>query len=122
MYLYSSGFYPPPSSCAYGLNQKETYDAYVFANIRFAAPPIGALRFGPPQPPLVDRSEIRDGSVGFACPAALSGSSVLPPGYEIPQSEDCLFLDVIVPRKVLAGQLGQVPVLFWCAIHPLLYR
>lgn len=92
---------------------QETYDAYVFSNIRFAAPPIGALRFSPPQPPAVDRTKIHDGSEGLSCPAALTAYPILPPGYDPPQGEDCLFLDVIVPRKVLSGSVGKVPVAFW---------
>ncbi|KAL0634810.1 hypothetical protein Q9L58_006243 [Maublancomyces gigas] len=92
----------------------ETNDAYVFSNIRFAAPPTGDLRFSLPQPPPVDRSKVHDGSDGGpGCPAALPGTPVLPPGNDSPQSEDCLFLDVIVPRKVLSGELSKVPVAFW---------
>lgn len=92
---------------------QESYDAYVFSNVRFARPPVGELRFGPPQPPVVDRSKIHDGSEGFNCHAALAGLPILPPPYDAPQSEDCLFLDVIVPRTVLNGDVGKVPVLFW---------
>lgn len=93
-------------------------DAYVFSNIRFAAPPTGSLRFGAPQAPPEDRSTIHDGSVGFICPqtspgyfpdASVNGTS----------SEDCLFLDVIVPRGVLAGDFGEVPVLFWFVLQVL---
>lgn len=97
---------------------QESYDAYVFSNIRFARPPIGDLRFGPPQPPLVDRSKIHDGSEGFICHAAWASNPGLPPMYDTPQSEDCLFLDVIVPRSVLSGDVGKVPVLFWFANRP----
>lgn len=90
----------------------------MFSNVRFAAAPIGEFRFGPPQPPVVDRSKIHDGSEGFICPAAWAGNAILPPGYDAPQSEDCLFLDVIVPRAVLNGDVGKVPVLFWCVLLP----
>lgn len=91
----------------------ESYDAYTFSNIRFAAPPTGSLRFAPPQAPLENRSEIQDGSIGGTCPQgqpAYSGSDLT---TKVGVSEDCLFLDVIVPRKVLEGDCGEVPVLVW---------
>lgn len=86
----------------------------MFSNIRFAAPPTGDFRFGLPQPPAVDRSKIHDGTEGgLTCPGALPGVPVLPPIYDTPQGEDCLFLDVVVPRKVLSGEFSNVPVAFW---------
>lgn len=49
------------------------------------------------------------------CPQAEAG--YLPNATSTdPSSEDCLFLDVIVPRTVLAGDVGDVPVLFWFVI------
>lgn len=51
------------------------------------------------------------------CPQAEAG--YLPNATSTdPASEDCLFLDVIVPRAVLAGDVGDVPVLFWFVIRP----
>ena|SRR5271170_7995678 len=41
-------------------------DIYIFANIRFAAPPIGDLRWAPPAEP-VEEPGIQDGSVGGSC-------------------------------------------------------
>lgn len=40
----------------------ETNDWYIFKNIRFAAPPLGNLRFRKPQPPLPQK-EIQDGNI-----------------------------------------------------------
>lgn len=93
-------------------------DAYVFSNIRFAAPPTGSLRFGAPQAPPEDRSTIHDGRFGFICPQT---SPAYLPDASVPgtSSEDCLFLDVIVPRGVLAGDFGEVPVLFWFVLQVL---
>lgn len=91
---------------------QSTYDAFVFSNIRFAAPPTGKLRFGAPQPPLEDRGSIHNGTEGFVCPQAESADLPVAISND-PASEDCLFLDVIVPQKVFAGGVGNVPVLFW---------
>ncbi|RPA95802.1 alpha/beta-hydrolase [Choiromyces venosus 120613-1] len=85
-----------------------TFDTYTFSNIRFAAAPIGKLRFAPPTSPPRNRATIQDGSVGAACPQA-----PLAPNGTIGVSEDCLFLDVIVPRSVIEGKARNVPVLFW---------
>ncbi|KAL9035894.1 MAG: hypothetical protein Q9214_006380, partial [Letrouitia sp. 1 TL-2023] len=122
---------------------------YKFANIRFARSPAGELRFRAPQPPEINRSVIQDGSFERTCPQAvptwqnnafiplaeysnggpfnLSGwEAGIAEGTTIPISqfldgniEDCLFLDVYVPRKVLEraetdpGRIENVPVLFW---------
>ncbi|KAL8870897.1 MAG: hypothetical protein Q9174_003161 [Haloplaca sp. 1 TL-2023] len=103
---------------------------YNFSNIRYAAPPVGGLRWRAPQDPPADQTihNVHDGSVGYICPqaeplwftqanTALGNlSSVIPPGLSSQEErEDCLFLDVIVPFKLYrqrnrAGRLA--PVLF----------
>ncbi|KAG8525589.1 uncharacterized protein KY384_009233 [Bacidia gigantensis] len=112
----------------------ETGQYYNFSNIRYAAPPLGDLRFADPQPPLQeDRHKVNDGSVGFTCPQAIpawavsntttnTGSPVTTGLSGEAESEDCLFLDVIVPAKVfqnrepsgkkLAKRWDLAPVLF----------
>lgn len=94
-----------------------------FSNIRYAAPPIGDLRFTAPQPPLqTDPNIIHDGSYGFNCPQSMAawvvtldyrdGSPLNQTGnitYEIPphagdENEDCLFLDVVVPKEIYYAQ------------------
>ncbi|KAL5121158.1 hypothetical protein ACEQ8H_001010 [Pleosporales sp. CAS-2024a] len=107
-----------------------TGNFYNFSNIRYAAPPIGNLRFAPPQAPAESRSAVNNGSTYRICPQASPGwnsvasafltsvalgqpfnitgytppganaSSQLPPG-PASQSEDCLFLDVFTPKSVL---------------------
>lgn len=64
----------------------ETGDFYVYKNVRFAAPPVGNLRFQPPQPPLQETT-VNNGSVAGNCSTA----------------EDCLFLDIYVPASAHAG-------------------
>ncbi|KAF2018367.1 acetylcholinesterase precursor [Aaosphaeria arxii CBS 175.79] len=111
-------------------NFNESYRFYNFSNIRYAAPPLGELRFAPPAAPEKNRSSINNGSIGRICPQAGTGwNSVavqfltsrflgLPFNYTQPYvptpsnqttpvarqdpraSEDCLFLDVFVPEKV----------------------
>ncbi|KAK9467954.1 Carboxylesterase [Lipomyces arxii] len=77
-------------------------DFFVFSNIRYAAPPTGKRRFQLPQPPL-DEEEINDGNTGFMCMQATNIQwkwlDVIPNPTK--QSEDCLFLDVVVPGCVM---------------------
>ena len=92
---------------------KDSGRYYNFSNIRYAAPPLGALRFAAPQPPLDERKlGIQDGTRASVCPQAAPASwnwlntglpdgQVIPVGNStLPQSEDCLYLDVIVPKRV----------------------
>jgi hypothetical protein len=43
---------------------QDTGRFYNFSNIRYAAPPIGNLRFALPEAPVKNRSSINDGGVG----------------------------------------------------------
>src|ERR1700690_3894044 len=61
-----------------------------FYGIRYAAPPEGALRWTPPQPPAVPTGPMVAAVPGPACPQPASTAP-------LPQSEDCLFLNVYVP-------------------------
>lgn len=116
---------------------------YNFSNIRYAAPPTGANRWRIPQPPETDRSNIQAGLPNRICPQAnpawleiadqflelyLAGqtrfntssfnktSSGSAPAPQDPQTtEDCLFLDVVVPKPIFetAGNSSGAPVLVW---------
>ncbi|CAO2656079.1 Nn.00g048820.m01.CDS01 [Neocucurbitaria sp. VM-36] len=109
-----------------------TGNFYNFSNIRFAQPPIGDLRFAPPEAPVENRSAINNGDVSRICPQAgplwgkaatqfltslvlgttpsnetfvvpgANSSSPVPPP-DPRESEDCLFLDVFVPEDVLSA-------------------
>ena len=99
----------------------ETGDYYVFSNIRFAAPPLGDLRWKKPAPPLKEK-EVQNGTFDRSTRCAqLNGSTPI-------GDEDCLvssyrgslvnaatnlrqFLDVYVPRQALKGK--KLPVLAW---------
>lgn len=105
---------------------------YNFSNIRYAAPPVGELRFAPPQAPAENRSAVNTGTLNRICPQAGpawsaqasrfltslavgastntstnyvppgANSSSLVPAADPREDEDCLFLDVFVPEDVLA--------------------
>lgn len=80
-------------------------DVVAFRGIPFAAPPIGPLRWRPPQPPAA-WSGVRDATrFGPICP------QVSRPGDpDLPQSEDCLTLNVYAPARMPPGGL---PVMVW---------
>lgn len=83
----------------------EKHDMVAFKNIPYAAPPIGTLRWRPPQPVLA-WDNVRDASqFGEACP------QIDTPGLNselVPGSEDCLKLNVFAPKS---GK--NLPVMVW---------
>ena len=120
---------------------------YNFSNIRYAEPPVGELRFRASVPPRNRSKIIDQGKIGRICPqgspswgavsfeflsAYLAGkafnasafnsalanslSSPLPP-QDPRVSEDCLFLNIIVPQKVFEQAAPHrkplAPVLVW---------
>ena len=76
----------------------------VFFGIRYALAPEGAARWTPPQPPIPPTGTVLADIPGPACPQAGSTAS-------LPQSEDCLFLNVYVPAT--ARPHSKLPVFFW---------
>ena len=83
----------------------------VFRGIPYAAPPVGDLRFRPPQP--VEAWEGVRAATAFSPIAPQVSNPVLddllpPPDPPQPQSEDCLYLNVWTP-----GLDGARPVMVW---------
>ncbi len=83
------------------------YGMQVFKNIPYAAPPVGDLRWRPPQPAL-SWGGMRDASkFGQSCPQQYIKN--LSDGLGLPGSEDCLNLNVYGPVK--PGK--NLPVMVW---------
>jgi carboxylesterase type B len=127
---------------------QNTHGLYNFSNIRYAAPPLGDLRFRAPVWPEPNRTHVQDGSVGRVCPQAnplweeyiepafllslesgtsfnqstnISSYPYVPQKMDPRTTEDCLFLDVIVPKKIFdraqnktfVSKKTLAPVLVW---------
>ena len=94
-----------------------------FRNIRYAASPIGTLRFQAPVSPQINRTKVQNAS-DVICPQAypkwLTTGAVTPftpadiPPVDPRTSEDCLFLDVLLPTKTWHHRKqSRTPVLVW---------
>ncbi|OAA37066.1 carboxylesterase family protein [Beauveria brongniartii RCEF 3172] len=126
----------PAVDLGYEIHQAITLDdggRYNSSNIRYAAAPVGELRFAAPSPPPVNRATVQIGDEVRICPQAAVGwlqqnilhgipyvlgpNGTIPPSFAgavSPVSEDCLFLDVVVPKKVFENtSLEKAPVIVW---------
>lgn len=85
-----------------------------YANIRYAQPPIGNLRFRKAKVPPPHHDGILDGT-GYPPTDCVSTAPAMIPYPPINGTnwgqEDCLFLDVLVPEGVKEGD--NVPVVHW---------
>ena len=85
----------------------------IYKNIPFAAPPVGPLRWAPPQP-AKPWTGVRDATqYGPACPQKINADGrPNGGGYVGPTSEDCLTLNIFAP--VNARTMGRrTPVMVW---------
>lgn len=81
-------------------------DLNVFRGIRYAAPPVGGLRWRPPLPPAAwDGVRVAD-AFGADCPQP---SNPRWPQGEVERAEDCLYLNVWAP----ADSDRPLPVMVW---------
>lgn len=93
-----------------------------FLGVPFAAPPVGNLRWAPPQPPAKWGTQPRSArTFGAACMQTLksAGSGQWTSEYMSPEapgvSEDCLFLNIWTPATLTSGArpAANLPVLFY---------
>ncbi len=79
----------------------------VYRGIPYAAPPVGDLRWKPPQPITVWQGIRECTAFSLAAPQQRPPSS---PKLDIPQGEDCLYVNVLTPARTVEEKL---PVMVW---------
>ena len=82
-------------------------EVHIYRGIPYAAPPLGDLRWKPPQP-ASPWSGIRE-CTAFSKIAPQATIPILPPEI-LPSSEDCLYLNVLTPAK---NTTDKLPVMVW---------
>jgi len=88
--------------------------ANVFRNIPFAAPPVGALRWAPPQPVKPWTAPRPAAEAGPSCPQPMNADDTPNSGgANGPISEDCLQLNVYAPKNANKAHAKGAPVMVW---------
>ena len=88
--------------------------ANVFRDIPFAAAPVGALRWAPPQPVTPWTAPRAAALAGPACPQPMTANGTPNSGgANGPTSEDCLQLNVFAPRGGTGAPAKGAPVMVW---------
>nr|MEA2797661.1 para-nitrobenzyl esterase [Phenylobacterium sp.] len=88
--------------------------ANVFKNIPFAAPPVGALRWAPPQTVKPWTAPGPAADAGPSCPQPMNADGTPNSGgANGPTSEDCLQLNVFAPKAAPKTAKGGAPVMVW---------
>ena len=97
-----------------------------FSGLRYALPPVGQLRLKPPQPITPPKGLIDATQTAPTCAQFIGPAPTFPDVYtqlittasnqtffrtSLPQTEDCLLLNVIRPLGTKAN--AKLPVLFW---------
>jgi para-nitrobenzyl esterase len=84
-------------------------EVHIYRGIPYTAPPIGSLRWKPPQP-VTSWSGIRECTNFSIQPAQLPDVNLSEEKKKLPSSEDCLYLNVLTPAKKTTDKL---PVMVW---------
>lgn len=84
----------------------------VFKGIPFAAPPVGKLRWQPPQPVVPWQGVLQADHFAAACPQLVSGNFASIDNNMGTQSEDCLYLNIWTPA-LDKGAKAKLPVMVW---------
>jgi|HubBroStandDraft_6_1064221.scaffolds.fasta_scaffold06454_7 para-nitrobenzyl esterase len=79
-----------------------------YKNVPFAAPPVGSLRWAPPQRAAAWKQERDASTAGAACPQTTQSGRPNAGGYMGPISEDCLSVNVFKPANA-----RNAPVMVW---------
>ncbi|KAH8880533.1 inactive carboxylesterase 4 [Thozetella sp. PMI_491] len=90
-----------------GVNNPST-NLNVWKGIRYAAPPLGELRWQAPQPPVTNRTPVLANTFGPACfqtPSHYTGAAA------VLSTEDCLYLNVFSPAT--SSNNAKLPVIVW---------
>ncbi|MDP1616167.1 carboxylesterase/lipase family protein [Phenylobacterium sp.] len=94
------------------LTGEATDRARIFRNIPYAAPPVGALRWAPPQPALPWTGARSAVEAGPSCPQPMrEDGAPNAGGANGPMSEDCLQLNVFAPLAQPGAK--PAPVMVW---------
>ncbi|KAH7143732.1 Alpha/Beta hydrolase protein [Dactylonectria macrodidyma] len=104
--LSSANAVNPTVDLGYSKYRGKTYSNGVtqWLGMRYAAPPLGDLRFSAPQDPIQNDTVQDANEWGFICIATGSASSTI----GTTQSEDCLFVNVFAPSS--ASKNSKLPV------------
>ena len=115
-----------PSASIVGISSVKPGGVEFFSGIRYAQPPVGQLRLKPPQPITSPRGLIDATTVAPTCSQFIGPPPAYPDVFtqlisgainetffrtSLPQSEDCLTLNVIRPPGTRAD--AKLPVMFW---------
>jgi para-nitrobenzyl esterase len=82
--------------------------ASAYLGIPYAAPPVGGLRWRPPQPPAAWKTTLHAAKFAHTCAQNTDFGDFSSPSTD----EDCLYLNVYTPPGAAAHK-GKLPVMFW---------
>ncbi|MDQ0457313.1 carboxylesterase/lipase family protein [Rhizobium paknamense] len=90
----------------------QTRDLLEFKGIAYAQPPVGPLRWQPPQPPALWHGVKQARQFGAACMQKVAAQEPEKSLKDGPQSEDCLTLNIWEPAEAKTARM-PLPVIVW---------